>query len=144
MGNVSDKSWRYNQNTHLVFSVCLFVCFFFENQVVYEEMWKSICRARVKPHCVSHWTIDKYGLLSFFSIVLCLLPPSFPSFVNLSFGLPTLFLVYPQIMSDIFQIFIYETFRWILLLSTQNLCILMIKFSYNFSAFRPCPLSWCI
>jgi hypothetical protein len=37
MRNVSDKSWRGNQNTHFVFSN---FCFF--NYAVYEIMWKNI------------------------------------------------------------------------------------------------------
>jgi len=36
MRNVSDKSFRENQNTHFVFSN------FFFNRAVYEIMWKNI------------------------------------------------------------------------------------------------------
>jgi len=52
MRNVSDKSYRENQNTHFVFSD-----FFFENRAVYETIWKNtvepgrlhmtICRMRI-------------------------------------------------------------------------------------------------
>ena len=40
MRNVSDKSCRENQNTHLC-SITLFF-FFSENRAVYETMWKNI------------------------------------------------------------------------------------------------------
>ena len=37
IGNVSNKSCRENQNTHLVRSIT-----FFENRVVYEIVWKNV------------------------------------------------------------------------------------------------------
>ena len=37
MRNVSDKSYRENQNTHFVFNN-----FTFENPAVYEIMWENI------------------------------------------------------------------------------------------------------
>jgi hypothetical protein len=40
MSNVSDKSFRVDQNTYFIFSN-----FFFENRVVYETMWKNIVQA---------------------------------------------------------------------------------------------------
>jgi hypothetical protein len=41
MKNVSDKSCRENQNTHLMFNNF----FFFENRAVYEIMWKKYSEA---------------------------------------------------------------------------------------------------
>jgi hypothetical protein len=36
MRNVSDKTFRENQNTHIVFNIC------YENLIVYEIMWKNM------------------------------------------------------------------------------------------------------
>ena len=41
MRNVTDKSFRRNQNTHFMFSNL----FLFENRAVYEIIWKKYCRA---------------------------------------------------------------------------------------------------
>jgi hypothetical protein len=62
MRNVSDKSYRENQNTHFRFKSF----FFFENRAVYEKMWENMVE-RGRPqmatwrhaHCMLHTRVNK-------------------------------------------------------------------------------------
>ena len=54
MRNVSDKTCRENQNTHVVFST------FLENRAVYAKMWKNIVergrpRMTIRRMCIACW-----------------------------------------------------------------------------------------
>jgi hypothetical protein len=55
MINVSDKSYRENQNTHFIFNNL-----FFENRVVCEIMWKNILEPGRPQMTICHMRISRW------------------------------------------------------------------------------------
>jgi len=68
MGYVSGKSYRGNQNTHLMLNN--YFCFLFENRAVYEKMRKNIVE-QGRPHmrvwdvCIACWIPEATNTLSY-------------------------------------------------------------------------------